>query len=154
MTHRAALFMILAATTALVACEEDRIIVEPAAPAVHGNLSLDTDVDPLQWTMLEARFAPTHDLESDDPSEGEGYVRLEDLAELEFPFEYWFGGGFGTSAHSEWRLVVWLSNEDYEAPREFWDEVPDDCPWAEAVVDLGDCSNGCGAGEADLMLAW
>lgn len=153
MADRALLLALLLGVTSLAACVDD-MIIEPAAPAAHGVLSLDVDVDPLEWMSLETRFAATDHLDDDDPGDGEGSGGLEDLAEIEFPFDYWVGGGFGTSSHSEWRVLVWLSNDDAEAEREFWDEVPEGSPWAEAIVDLGDCSQGCGAAEVDLFLAW
>lgn len=153
MIHRFTLVTLLLAAITLVACNEDDIIVEPGAPTAHGILTLDEAVDPLQWTYIEYRFAATDLLESGDPGDGEGYIELDDLAEVAFPHEFWVGGGFGTSPYSQWRLIAWLSNEDYEADRTFWDEIPDDRPFDEVIVDIGDCSNGCGPVEVDLNLA-
>ena len=153
MHRRIALVALSLSTVALIASAED-IRIEPSAPGAHGLVTLDMDVDPAEWSTLEIRMAATADLASDDPSEGEGYGDYEDLAETEFPYEYWVGGGYGTSPHSEFRILAWLSDEDAEADRDVWDDVPDGSPWAEEIVDLGDCSNGCGDGEVDLMLAW
>jgi len=142
---------LLLSATALVACSEE-LRVEPSAPGAHGAITLDVDVDPAEWLTLEIRLAATADLASEDPSDGEGYGTYEDLADAGFPYDYWVGGGYGTSPHTEFRVLAWLSDGSDEGV--FWEDAPDGSPWAEEIVDLGDCSNGCGDAEVDLMLAY
>ena len=134
---------------------------DPLAPGASGRLSLAPGIDLSSYATLVIRAYPSDSsFHVSMPPSGprdpiDNPWLIEPLEGLTFPYDYYLGGGLGTTKSDGWRLVAWLTPTSAEEAFGTW--IGSSEPYGTRLFEIGDCGSYfgdyCGVTESvDLLI--